>query len=111
MFAVVDTGADSCVFPASVAEKLGITIPNENAAGFFGSMNEAQVAYYENIQVTILPMDNPNIEPNQEPLTFPLYAGFCETIEHIGMGLLGQEGFFSRFSVNFHHAQSYFEVL
>jgi hypothetical protein len=56
-------------------------------------------------------MEAPNIEPNQEPLTFPLYAGFCETMEHIGMGLLGQDGLFSRFAVSFHHAHNYFEIL
>lgn len=70
-----------------------------------------QTAWFEEIQATILPMEAPNIEPDQEPLVFPLYAGFCETMEHIGMGLLGQEGFFSRFAVNFHHAQNYFEIL
>ena len=55
-------------------------------------------------------MDATNIEPDQQPLAFPLYAGFCETLEHIGMGLLGQEGFFSRFAVSFNNAQSYFEI-
>jgi hypothetical protein len=69
------------------------------------------MTYFEEVQATILPMDSPNIDPGQEPLTFPLYAGFCDTLEHVGMGLLGQEGFFSRFTVNFHNAESYFEIL
>ena len=56
-------------------------------------------------------MDSPNIEPDQHPLTFPIFAGFCDTLEHIGMGLLGQEGFFSRFEVSFYNAQSYFEII
>ena len=111
VFALIDSGADSCIFPASVAESLGISIPNANASRFSGSSNEVQVAYYERVTATILPMDAPNIESNQAPINFPLYAGFCESLEHVGMGILGLEGFFSRFSVNFHYAQSYLEIL
>jgi hypothetical protein len=111
VFAIVDSGADQCVFPASIAEALGIRIPNQRASAFSGSSQLSQVAYFDQVQATILPMDAPNIEPGQEPLSFPLYAGFCETLEHVGMGLLGQEGFFSRFTLRFETAQNYFEVL
>jgi len=110
VFALIDSGSDSCVFPASIADSLDIPIPNARSSSFSGSKNEAQMAYFEEVQATILPMDGPNIQPDQEPLTFPLYAGFCETLEHVGMGLLGQEGFFSRFTVNFCNAQSFFEI-
>ena len=92
-------------------ESFAIDIPNERQSRFSGSKNEAQLAYFVQIQATILPMDAPNVTSNQELITFPLDAGFCETMEHVGMGLLGQEGFFSRFSVSFHHAQSYFEII
>ncbi len=111
VFAVVDSGADLCVFPASMAKDLGIAIPNERSSAFSGSGETTQTAYFENVQATILPMDGPNIDPHQQPLTFPLYAGFCDTLEHVGMGLLGQEGFFSRFAVHFNNAESYFEIL
>ncbi len=111
VFALIDSGADTCVFPASVAETLGIPIPNDKPSRFSGSNSEPQIAYYEEIQATILPMDGPNIDPDQTPLTFPLYAGFCETMEHVGMGVLGLDDFFYRFSVNFHRAQGYFELL
>jgi hypothetical protein len=111
VFAIVDSGADLCIFPASVATRLGITLPNDKASAFSGSGETTQLAYFETIQATILPMDAPNIDPDQEPIAFPLYAGFCETLEHIGMGLLGHEGFFSRFTVSFHNLQNYFEIL
>ena len=111
VFAIVDSGADQCVFPASIAEALGISIPNAHASAFSGSSDNPQIAYYEQVQATILPMDGPHIEPDQEPLTFPLFAGFCETLEHVGMGLLGQDGFFSRFAIQFSAAQNYFEIL
>ena len=111
VFCVVDSGADLCVFPASVAADLGINIPNQSRSLFSGSNDETQLAYFEPVQATILPMDSLSIEPNQEPLTFPLYAGFCETLEHFGMGLLGQEGFFSQFAIQFHASDGYFEIL
>jgi hypothetical protein len=111
VFAVVDSGADVCVFPASVAEQLGISLPSRRISAFSGSGDTSQTAYFEHVEATILPMDAPGIEPDQPPMTFPLYAGFCESMEHIGMGLLGNDGFFSRFAVSFHHARSYFEIL
>lgn len=110
-FAIVDSGADNCVFPASIAERLGIPIPNDRKSSFSGSTEGPQTAYYAEVQATILPMDAPHIEPGQEPLSFSLYAGFCETLEHVGMGLLGQDGFFSHFAVSFYNPQSYFEIL
>lgn len=111
VYAVVDSGADVCVFPASVARDLEISLPNDKCSSFSGSGDVHQTAWFEEIQVTLLPMEGQGIDPNQEPLTFPLYAGFCETLEHVGMGLLGQQGFFSRFKVTFCNEQDYFEIL
>jgi hypothetical protein len=110
-YATVDSGADNCVFPASIGLALGIDLPNPRSSLFSGSRDEPQVAYYEQIDVTILPMESQQIPADQEPLSFPLYAGFCDTLEHVGMGLLGQAGFFSRFDVRFHAAMRYFEIL
>jgi hypothetical protein len=39
-----------------------------------------------------------------------LYAGFCESLEHTGMGLLGRDGFFSRFEVVMNRSQAFFEI-
>ena len=111
IFCVVDSGADLCVFPASLATRLGFALRRDKASAFSGSGETTQMAFFVEVQATILPMDGPNIDPNQEPLAFPLYAGFCDTLEHVGMGLLGQEGFFSRFTVHFNNAESYFEIL
>ncbi len=111
IFCVVDSGADLCIFPASLADRLGIELPKDRSSAFSGSGETTQMAYFVEVQATMLAMDGPNIDPGQEPLTFSLYAGFCDTLEHVGMGLLGQEGFFSRFTVHFHNVQSYFEIL
>jgi hypothetical protein len=96
---IVDSGADFCLFPASVARALDITVPNPNAKIFSGSSDSPQIEYFERISATIW-----NGDPAHAPIVFDLYAGFCDTLEHAGIGLLGQTGFFSRFSVCFDYA-------
>jgi hypothetical protein len=104
-FAIVDSGADVCTFPASIAMQLGIAIPNPNTYVFSGTADQPQTAYFENIQVTMW-----NGDASEKPIVFDLYAGFCDTLEHVGVGLLGQDGFFSRFKVAMDHANNLLEV-
>jgi len=103
--AIVDSGADVCIFPASLAESLGISIPNQNVAAFSGTSQDQQLVYFETVQVTLW-----NANDDEEPIVFDLYAGFCRTIEHTGLGILGQYGFFSRFTVIFDQANNVFSV-
>jgi hypothetical protein len=95
-WALVDSGADFCIFPASIAGALGINTPNQNASPFSGTSDSPQIAYFETVRASIW-----NGNQNEPAIAFDLYAGFCETLEHVGLGLLGQEGFFSRFSLSF----------
>jgi hypothetical protein len=88
VWALVDSGADCCIFPASMAKALGIAIPNSRASPFSGTAEAPQVAYFETVQATIW-----NGKATEDPISFELYAGFCNTLEHVGLGLLGQEGF------------------
>ena len=103
-YAIVDSGADNCIFPASLAMQLGITVPNQRTHVFSGTSDEPQIAYFDSIQATIWNGSD------DAPITFDLYAGFCSSLEHVGVGLLGQEGFFSIFAVSFYHAEFFFEV-
>ena len=105
VLAIVDSGADICLFPASFAAALGISIPNPLAYVFSGTTNHPQIAYFDKIKVTIL-----DLLDSQQSISFDLNAGFCDTLEHVGLGLLGQEGCFSRFDVCFHQTESYFEI-
>jgi hypothetical protein len=104
-YALVDSGADTCIFPASIATQLGITIPNPNAYVFSGSSDVPQIAYFETVKATIW-----NSDAADSPLVFELYAGFCDTLEHTGIGLLGQDGFFSRFRLTFDRQGNSFTV-
>jgi hypothetical protein len=104
-YALVDSGADNCIFPASLAAQLNITIPNQNAYVFSGTSDQPQLAYFETVQAVIW-----NGNTNESPLTFDLYAGFCETLEHAGLGLLGQSGFFSRYQIGFNRGANFFDI-
>jgi len=105
--AVVDSGADECIFPASWAAQLDIAIPNQNTYVFSGTADAPQLAYFENIQIHVW---NNAVSPSQIAFSFDLYAGFCETLEHVGMGLLGQNGFFSRFPIRVDNAKNSFDI-
>jgi len=104
-YAIVDSGADQCIFPASLATHLGITIPNPNTYVFSGTQDSPQIAYFDTVTATLW-----NWNPAEAVITFELYAGFCQTLEHVGLGLLGQDGFFSRFTVNFDSRNLQFDV-
>jgi hypothetical protein len=41
---------------------------------------------------------------------FPVYAGFTSGLDDIGLGLLGQSGFFDRFNVHFKLAERIYEI-
>jgi hypothetical protein len=89
-YALVDSGADQCVFPLSFAFELGLSpfiAPSEPIGGL-GSSNVP--AYFCDVVVEL-----PGLT------SFPLRAGFTEGLNHWGIGLLGQDGFFNRFRVNF----------
>lgn len=104
--AIVDSGADECIFPASQGLALGVPIPNPNVLVFSGTANQPQNAYFGNIRAHIWSFAN----PAQVVFSFDFYAGFCETLEHVGLGLLGQNGFFSRYKVLIDHANSCLEI-
>lgn len=105
ILALVDSGADDCIFPASIASSLGIEIPNERAYEFSGAAPGNQMAYFETVSIGLI-----DWETREEVRRFELYCGFSSALEQTGLGLLGQEGFFSRFRVTIDRAGGYFEI-
>jgi hypothetical protein len=105
--AIVDSGADECVFPASLGTALGVPIPNPNVYVFSGTTDQPQNAYFDNIHVHVWK----HVTPGEIAFSFDLYAGFCDTLEHVGLGLLGQNGFFSRYKVTIDHTNHILEVV
>src|SRR5258708_28487577 len=77
--ALIDSGADECLFPASLAGQLGIAIPNQNSFVFSGTADAPQLAYFERVTV-----QGWNVAPDRRTRAIAfitgLYAGFCETL-------------------------------
>jgi hypothetical protein len=46
----------------------------------------------------------------QGVVRFPVYAGFTTGLDDLGLGLLGQNGFFDRFHVHFKLPQRIYEI-
>jgi len=89
-YAIVDSGADQCMFPLSLATALDLD-PFRGPSAQIGGVGSSNVpAYFWDLVVEL-----PGIT------TFPLRAGFTEGLNQWGLGLLGQDGFFNRFRVNF----------
>jgi len=43
-------------------------------------------------------------------IAFDAYAGFTQGMDSVGLGLLGQSGFFERYTVEFRHSDKTFSV-
>jgi hypothetical protein len=95
----LDSGADTCIFPASFAPVLGLdmlTLKRNFTAGVGSSGNPTA---YEDIEVDL-----------GSELRFHAYVGFSPGMNALGLGLLGQAGFFDKFDVCFHHARRIFTI-
>ncbi len=96
--AIVDSGADYCVFHAEVGELLGLSVKKGKKLTFYGTSGSPQNAYFHTIQIEIAgwPMD--------------LYCGFSYDMQTLPYGLLGQTGFFDRFKVEFDYHNKRLEL-
>jgi len=92
-YALIDSGADDCIFPASFGRQLGLDIATGRHYPFGGAGSNNLAAYFFDMQLGI-----PGIRKS-----YKVAIGFTEALE--GHGLLGQNGFFDRFSVRFNQAR------
>jgi hypothetical protein len=93
-YAIIDSGADHCVFPRSFMSLLGLnplTTPVEPTSGM-GSVDVP--THFAQISINL-----------QGVIEFPVYAGFTSGLDQLGYGLLGQTGFFGRFNLRFELAR------
>jgi hypothetical protein len=98
-FVLLDTGADTCCFPLTYALMLGLDVlsmPKEEAGGL-GSV--ANLVHYAELTIDL-----------GRGVVFTANVGFTEGMNFHGMGLLGQDGFFSNYDVSFSHRASTFTI-
>ena len=98
VFALVDSGADACLFPKGVAEVLGIDVTKGNAANFTGIGGTRTPFYFHEVEILL------------GDYQIKTKVGFS-TSQQIGTsGILGQQGFFENFIVTFDHKNRFIEI-
>ena len=87
--ALLDSGADYCIFHASIGEAVGIDISSGAKMEYVGVSGIKQAAYFHNVALSI------------GGWKFDCYAGFSYDFDKIQMpyGVLGQDGLFDKFKV------------
>ena len=95
--AIVDSGADECVFPLSYALELGLD-PLKAETGHTSGVGGASNTYHWDVTLRF------------QFGAVRLRAGFMESLNTIGFGLLGQTGFFDYAKVLFDQKNGLFSV-
>jgi hypothetical protein len=99
-FTIIDSGADFCVFHASIGETIGLAIESGKLQQFSGVSGQPQqlTAYFHNIQIEVGGYE------------FDCWAGFSRDIEQLPYGFLGQLGFFDLFEVRLDYNKERIEL-
>jgi len=96
--ALIDSGADKCLFNSELAKELGLILENGEAE-YFGGIEGGKIkCFVHKIQLQILGLDK-KIEVS---------AGFIENLKV--SAILGQEGFFDGFKIKFEKDHNCIEI-
>lgn len=97
-FVLIDSGADYCIFHATIGEQLGLKITTGKKLVFYGTSGEPQKAYFHNVSFTIAGHFH------------ECGVGFSYEMEKLPYGLLGQYGFFDKWIVKFEYHKEKIEI-
>ena len=96
--AIIDSGADLCIFHAEIGELIDITVESGKLLQFSGISNQQLTAYFHDIKIEVGGYE------------FDCYAGFSRDLENLPYGLLGQLGFFNLFDILFDYNKKRLEL-
>jgi len=97
-FVLIDSGADFCIFHATIGEQLGLDVKAGKPLTFFGTSGEPQKAYFHEITFKI------------GGVSHTCDVGFSYDMEKLAYGLLGQHGFFDKWKVKFEYQKENIEI-
>lgn len=98
VFALVDSGADACLFPAGLAERLGIDVRSGLRHDFIGIGASKSSFFFHEVEIFF------------GKYQVKTKVGFS-TAQNIGAGgILGQQGFFDHFVIAFDHNNKLLEI-
>lgn len=87
IYALIDSGSDYCMFQGSLGQQIGIDVKNGKLEEIIGIMNKPIKVYFHKIELKI------------GGWRFPCFAGFSFELDNLPLGILGQDGFFSRYKI------------
>ena len=87
--ALVDSGADYCVFPVDYGILIGLDVEKGNLLPTHG-VGGKEMLYFHNVKVIV--------KLGDDCYEFICQAGFSKRMNQRGVGLLGRKGFFSLFN-------------
>ncbi len=97
--ALIDSGADFCIFDAAIGETLGLDVRSGKAERFGGIQEAgASSAYFHEITLVI------------GGWKYRTTVGLSYDIAKHGYGILGQKGFFDLFTVKFNYPKEEIEL-
>lgn len=85
--AIIDSGADLCIFHAEMGEQIRIDIESGKLQNFTGISGQQKTAYFHDIKIEVGGHE------------FDCFVGFSRDISDMPYEMLGQVGFFSLFNV------------
>lgn len=94
-----DSGADACLFPLSLAVLLKLDILKLPRGVTGGVGSSANSTFWDTIRVDL-----------GHGIEFSAYTGFTQGMDQMGLGLLGQVGFFEHFRVEFLLSKNAFTI-
>ena len=96
--ALIDSGADYCIFHADLGEQIGIQVESGKRLPFHGTGGQEQIAYFHDIKLEVGGYE------------IPCYAGFSRDFLSMPYGILGQIGFFDKFKITFDYEKEKIEL-
>jgi hypothetical protein len=94
-----DSGADACLFPLTLAIILKLDVLKLPKAITGGVGSTANLTYYDTVSIDL-----------GSGIAFTSYVGFTQGMEQVGLGLLGQAGFFEYYKVDFIYSKLSFTI-
>ena len=96
--ALVDSGADCCIFPAQIADVLGIDVKSGEKKEVWGVTGVSEDYFVHYVELIV------------GGWSYDVKVGFLPNIARLGYGILGQKGFFDTFIVKFDLLKSEIEL-
>lgn len=99
-FALIDSGADLCIFPGEIGEFLGLDVTSGRKEMISGVVEGEKREYFLH-----------KVELKVGGWPYEAEVGFMPELSRLGYGLLGQRGFFDQFkSVKFEKPKDTIEL-